>query len=248
MRNMSTPVFTSGKLRLMVPHISRCGANLEEMLGEAARVGDVLDAKELFGKFALDAIASSSFGIESNSFKDPDSLFRINALKLTRYLILRSWLSTIDDCFFCHFRDPKYAKITDLPKFIFMFIAPRIALKLGMNFFDKKTASFFVDIVRRTIQHRRYDFPYTLTISNINKSFSEKLESEEMMLSIFSWMSLTRMMRKYSLRKCSSLDSCQHPSFFSLQVMHTFLHIFFIVFIVYPIDSLFKDLTPPLPP
>lgn len=100
MRNMSTPVFTSGKLRLMVPHISRCGANLEEMLGEAARVGDVLDAKELFGKFALDAIASSSFGIESNSFKDPESLFRINALKLTRYLILRSWLSTIDDCFF----------------------------------------------------------------------------------------------------------------------------------------------------
>ena len=99
MRNMSTPVFTSGKLKLMVPHISRCGANLEEMLGEAARVGDVLDAKELFGKFALDAIASSSFGIESNSFKDPESLFRINALKLTRYLILRSWLSTIDDCF-----------------------------------------------------------------------------------------------------------------------------------------------------
>ena len=86
MRNMSTPVFTSGKLRLMVPHISRCGANLEEMLGEAARVGDVLDAKELFGKFALDAIASSSFGIESNSFKDPESLFRINAMKLTRYL------------------------------------------------------------------------------------------------------------------------------------------------------------------
>ena len=97
MRNMSTPVFTSGKLRLMVPHISRCGANLEEMLGEAARVGDVLDAKELFGKFALDAIASSSFGIESNSFKDPESLFRINAMKLTRYLIMRSWLSTIDD-------------------------------------------------------------------------------------------------------------------------------------------------------
>ena len=97
MRNMSTPVFTSGKLRLMVAHISRCGANLEEMLGEAARAGDVLDAKELFGKFALDAIASSSFGIESNSFKDPESLFRINAMKLTRYLILRSWLSTIGD-------------------------------------------------------------------------------------------------------------------------------------------------------
>ena len=147
----------------------------------------------------------------------------------------------IDDCFFL-VRDPKYAKITDLPKFIFMFIAPRIAIKLGMNFLDKKTALFFVDIVRRTIQHRRYGF-LTLTLPNINKFFSEKLESEEMMLLIFLWMSLTRMMRRYSLRKSSSLDSCQHPSFFSLQVirMHTFLHI-------YPIDSLFKDLTQPPPP
>ena len=70
---------------------------------------------------------------------------------------------TIDNCFFL-VRDPKYAKITDLPKFIFMFIAPRIALKLGMNFLDKKTALFFVDIVRRTIQHRRYDFPYSYDV------------------------------------------------------------------------------------
>ena len=84
MRNMSTPVFTSGKLKLMVPHISKCGANLEETLGEAASVGDVLDAKELFGKLALDAIASSSFGIETNSFKEPENLIRINAMKLTR--------------------------------------------------------------------------------------------------------------------------------------------------------------------
>ena len=86
MRNMATPVFTSGKLKMMLPHISRCGANLEAMLGDAARDADVLDAKEVFGKLALDAIASSSFGIDSNSFKDPESLFRINAMKLTRYL------------------------------------------------------------------------------------------------------------------------------------------------------------------
>jgi len=38
---------------------------------------------------------------------------------------------------------------------MFMFIAPRIALKLGMNFLDKKCGMFFVDIVRKTIRHRR---------------------------------------------------------------------------------------------
>ena len=153
MRNMSTPVFTSGKLRLMVPHISRCGVNLEQMLGEAARAGDILDAKEVFGKLALDAIASSSFGIESNSFKDPESLFRINVMKLTRWNLFCTTMSI--DAQSLYARDPKYAKITDIPKFIFMYIAPKIALKLGINFLDKKLAGFFVDIVRKTMQHRR---------------------------------------------------------------------------------------------
>ena len=152
MRNMSTPVFTSGKLRLMVPHTSRCGVNLEQMLGEAAGAGDILDAKEVFGKLALDAIASSSFGIESNSFKDPENLFRINVMKLTRWIL---FCNKSIDAQSLYARDPKYAKITDIPKFIFMYIAPKIALKLGINFLDKKVAGFFVDIVRKTMQHRR---------------------------------------------------------------------------------------------
>ena len=50
----------------------------------SAKTGEIIDAKDTYGKFALDAIATSGFGIESNSFKDPDSVFRINALKVTR--------------------------------------------------------------------------------------------------------------------------------------------------------------------
>ena len=55
-----------------------------EILEEAKTTGEVLDAKEMFGKFTLDSIATSGFGIESNSFKDPENIFRINAMKLTR--------------------------------------------------------------------------------------------------------------------------------------------------------------------
>ena len=53
--------------------------------------------------------------------------------------------------------------MSDWPKFIFMFIAPRMAMKLGMNFLDTKTATFFVDIVRKTIKHRRYAADYQET-------------------------------------------------------------------------------------
>ena len=51
---------------------------------ESVTIGEVLDAKEIYGKYTLDSIATSGFGIESNSFKDPENIFRINAMKLTR--------------------------------------------------------------------------------------------------------------------------------------------------------------------
>ena len=84
MRAMVSPVFTSGKLKLMVPHIVKCGLNIEEHLKTAAMTGEILEAKEMYGKFTFDSIATSGFGIESNSFEDPDNIFRTNALKLIR--------------------------------------------------------------------------------------------------------------------------------------------------------------------
>ena len=57
---------------------------MTEVLEVASRTGEVLDAKEMYGKFTLDSIATSGFGIESNSYKDPENSFRINAMKLVR--------------------------------------------------------------------------------------------------------------------------------------------------------------------
>ena len=84
MRAMVSPVFTSGKLKLMVPHVNKCGTNMMEYLKTAALTGEVLEAKEMYGKFTLDSIATSGFGIESNSYKEPENVFRINAMKLVR--------------------------------------------------------------------------------------------------------------------------------------------------------------------
>ena len=100
MRTLSSPVFTSGKLKLMVPHVNKvmlmqnehvlisldfqCALNMSKFLEVSASSGDVLEAKEMFGKFALDSIATSGFGIESDSFKDPENIFRVNAMKLVR--------------------------------------------------------------------------------------------------------------------------------------------------------------------
>ena len=58
--------------------------NIEELFAGAVESKEILDAKDVFGKFTLDAIATSGFGIESNSFKNPDSVFRRTALRMVR--------------------------------------------------------------------------------------------------------------------------------------------------------------------
>ena len=55
-----------------------------KVLEESVESGETIDAKNLFGKFALDGIATAGFGIESNSFQDPNNAFRQNALKLVK--------------------------------------------------------------------------------------------------------------------------------------------------------------------
>ena len=84
MRTLVSPVFTSGKLKLMVPHLEKCADNLDDAFGKAAETGEFMEAKEIYGKFTLDAIATSGFGIESNSFQDSDSAFRKTALRMVR--------------------------------------------------------------------------------------------------------------------------------------------------------------------
>ena len=84
MRTLVSPVFTSGKLKLMAPHIEKCADNMDELFARVVETKEILDAKDVYGKFTLDAIATSGFGIESNSFKDPDSVFRRTALRMVR--------------------------------------------------------------------------------------------------------------------------------------------------------------------
>ena len=95
MRTIVSPVFTSGKLKLMIPHIDKCGDNMADMLNTAAISGEILEAKDMYGKFTLDSIATSGFGIESNSYKDPENQFRVNAMKLTRSVQLTLTIKNI---------------------------------------------------------------------------------------------------------------------------------------------------------
>jgi cytochrome P450 len=139
MRTMMSGVFTSGRLKLMTPYVVKVGQQMEEHIGnliasDSADAG-ILEMKSLFGMFTLDAIATTGFGIESNSFLEPDNKFRDMALTLIG--AKQSWKTKLI-----------------MPKILFIMTFPRLASLFRMSFFPKQPVDFFTDIIERTYRHR----------------------------------------------------------------------------------------------
>ncbi|KAJ8950088.1 hypothetical protein NQ318_017813 [Aromia moschata] len=79
-RNKLTPIFTSGKLKLMFPIMKQCSRGMQNYLDE--HDGDVMDIKEVSAKYMTDLVASCFFGLETNSFGKEESDFRMVCRKM----------------------------------------------------------------------------------------------------------------------------------------------------------------------
>eukprot|EP00088_Acartia_fossae_P004718 TRINITY_DN12036_c0_g1_i12.p1 TRINITY_DN12036_c0_g1~~TRINITY_DN12036_c0_g1_i12.p1 ORF type:complete len:528 (-),score=156.85 TRINITY_DN12036_c0_g1_i12:320-1903(-) len=82
MRALMSGVFTSGKLKTMLPHICKAGDHLAEYIAKVSTEGKEVDMKDTGGLMTLDAIAAVAFNLDSNSFADPENTFRRMALTL----------------------------------------------------------------------------------------------------------------------------------------------------------------------
>lgn len=71
-----TPTFTSGKMKTMYPSIVACSVPMVDKIEEHVRTGEPIDIKEMSARFTTDVIGTCAFGIDCNSFKNPDSDFR----------------------------------------------------------------------------------------------------------------------------------------------------------------------------
>ena len=45
-------------------------------------MGQDLEARDVFGMYAMDALATAGFGIETNSFEEPENIFRMMAMRM----------------------------------------------------------------------------------------------------------------------------------------------------------------------
>jgi len=81
-RAVMSPTFSSSKMKNMHQLCLDNAENLSKYIqGEMKKKGEI-DVKDSFGRFTMDNIASCAFGVNCNSFVDPDSEFAKNAAKL----------------------------------------------------------------------------------------------------------------------------------------------------------------------
>merc|ERR1712227_526205 len=136
-RSLMSPAFTTGKLKLMYPLLLKVSKQLEEYISECADKNVEIDCKETFSKFALDAIATSAFGIEVDTFAEPNSVFKkmVNELERTP--------------------DSQSGSKWETFKLFLAFILPISKYFLDVEQISGKAMGYFHNVLLKTIEMRR---------------------------------------------------------------------------------------------
>lgn len=129
LRQKITPTFTSGKMKFMYPTVLKVA---EEIINVLQDMNDLscVDVKELFARYTTDVIGTCAFGIECNSLKDPEAQFRLMGKRAVNEM---------------NISNIKMALAT---------IYPNIARKLGITINTKEVSSFFINVVKETVDLR----------------------------------------------------------------------------------------------
>ncbi len=131
-RSIVTPIFTSGRLKGVVPTIHKSGKSLIKHM--EALVGEAANSKDLFATYAFEIIMNVGFGIEVNSWKDKD-----NVVKKMAYRSLGL--------------DGNGLKF--MVSFLVFLVSPSLHKSLGMSFMDLEATEFMANIMRQTIKQRK---------------------------------------------------------------------------------------------
>lgn len=142
MRATLSPMFTGSKMRQMFDYVANVGKQTANTMKEQINRenNNVFEFKAFATKFTVDVIASSAFGIEINSFKDPNNEFQKIALKATNFGSLKM-----------------------SAKFIGFLISPALMKFFKVKLFDDEIEDFFHRAIVEMMQVReekgiiRYD-------------------------------------------------------------------------------------------
>uniref|UniRef100_A0A182Y3M3 Uncharacterized protein n=1 Tax=Anopheles stephensi TaxID=30069 RepID=A0A182Y3M3_ANOST len=130
LRSKITPTFTSGRMKAAFPLVLSIAEQFCEFLREQQTTDDVVEVRDLMARFTTDVIGSYAFGLECNSFRDPQNEFRRIGRK--------------------HFDTPRNHPL----KVFIMKTFRGLANRLGLKLLHDDVSTFFQTVIRQTIEHR----------------------------------------------------------------------------------------------
>ncbi|XP_076996603.1 cytochrome P450 3A4-like [Tamandua tetradactyla] len=132
-RAVTSPAFTSGKLREMFPLIRHhCTVLMDNVRRTAAR-GEPVDMKTIFGAYSLDVITSTSFGVDTDSINNPNDALLCHIKKLVSFSFLNPLLVLI---------------------VLFPFLVPLLE-RMKVTAMPREELDFFVNITQRLKKERQ---------------------------------------------------------------------------------------------
>ncbi|KAK5638809.1 hypothetical protein RI129_013104 [Pyrocoelia pectoralis] len=164
LRTKLTPTFTSGKMKMMFPLLLECGKQMIDALAEICDQSVPIDIKDWLGRFGTDVIGTCAFGIDCNSFKEPNSDFRTYG---KRALYHTKWENA---------------------KIFLGFSNAKLAKKLGIRTTPVEVTNFFFKVIEDTVNRRRDDVvtrnDFLQILLDLTNSTDEKNISEKQHLTI----------------------------------------------------------------
>ncbi|RZC42864.1 cytochrome P450 6k1, partial [Asbolus verrucosus] len=129
LRTKLSPVFTSGKMKLMLPLMKECAEDMHCYLDQ--HNGEVVETKAMMRKYTVDIISTCAFGINTRCFKNDNSEFFKMATKLVDF---RSFIRSVSIlCFFF------------LHQFVHIF---------RLTFADKTASDYFIRVFNTALKER----------------------------------------------------------------------------------------------
>ncbi|KAJ3651457.1 hypothetical protein Zmor_017499 [Zophobas morio] len=156
-----SPVFTSGKMKLMLPLMKECASDLAVCVEKHS--GDKIEIREIMKKYAVDIISSCAFGINSYCLKNDNSEIMEVATKLTDFKSFVRNFSVFSFMF--------------MPKFVDIF---------RLTFLDKSASNYLIDVFNNTLRERekkgilRNDFIDLLNNLKQNEAFNENYKFDDL--------------------------------------------------------------------
>lgn len=131
LRVKCSPLFTSGKLKVMLPLMRECGSVLQNYISKNIEDGsDVIDFKDLSSRFTINVISSVGFGIEIDCINERDHIFRQRGIEIFTGSFKRAVIN-----------------------FIFVFW-PKLMEKFKIRFSSKDLEDFFASLSKQTVEYR----------------------------------------------------------------------------------------------